>query len=264
MTSRSPRSPSRAFTLIELLVVISIIALLIALLLPAVKRARELGRQAKCASNLRQIALGITIYAGDWDLAIIWQDRDADQPGVTTPVSNLIPHTYNHWAGRLAEQEVVSIDGDASLFHCPTYEVMPLDLGGDRISETISYGVSGGRNYGVGLNDTFRGFHGQPRVGGAGADGYWPRTFDIGKESEFAMVADSDENPFDPVFGIVRIRIVNDHGAHFGYRHLGGGNVAFFDGHVTLYRYEEAMNRFYGQNLEFVYPDYVGPLVDLD
>jgi prepilin-type N-terminal cleavage/methylation domain-containing protein len=54
-----------AFTLIELLVVLSIIALLVAILLPAIGKARETARRAICQSNLRQWFLSVEIYAND-------------------------------------------------------------------------------------------------------------------------------------------------------------------------------------------------------
>ena len=56
---------SRGFTLIELLVVMVIIALLIGLLLPALARAKEEAAKTQCRSNLRQIGLGIAMYAND-------------------------------------------------------------------------------------------------------------------------------------------------------------------------------------------------------
>lgn len=63
---RYPRS-REGFTLMELLVVIAIILLLAGLLLPAIHKSREKGRQAHCMNNLRQFAIGINLYRQEHD-----------------------------------------------------------------------------------------------------------------------------------------------------------------------------------------------------
>lgn len=60
-------SKSNAFTLVELLVVISIIALLLAILMPSLSRAREQAKKVVCGSNLHQVTLGLHTYAADYN-----------------------------------------------------------------------------------------------------------------------------------------------------------------------------------------------------
>ena len=79
--TKHPNSFYNGFTLIELLVVISIIALLVAILLPALSQARATAKVAMCGSNERQIAIAMTMYA------------DEDQRG-RTPFQNVALLNY--------------------------------------------------------------------------------------------------------------------------------------------------------------------------
>jgi prepilin-type processing-associated H-X9-DG protein/prepilin-type N-terminal cleavage/methylation domain-containing protein len=72
------RSPPTAFTLVELLVVIAIIAILVAMLLPSLRRAREQAYQLRCQSNLKQIFNGFVMYANEF------KDRIPPHGGAST------------------------------------------------------------------------------------------------------------------------------------------------------------------------------------
>ncbi len=100
------RSKRAGFTLVELLVVISIVALLISILLPALTAARQSAQTVYCSSNLRQVGIALAIYADQhkfqlppayWDANAPnnrdWDDRIIDESLITTELKTGCPST---------------------------------------------------------------------------------------------------------------------------------------------------------------------------
>lgn len=98
----------RAFTLIELLVVISIIALLIAVLLPALKQARDTARSVTCLSGIRQIGMGFLLYTHDYHGRYPIADVGLDRVG-----SN-----WDNWAFLISDY----LADNRDVYRCPLYD----------------------------------------------------------------------------------------------------------------------------------------------
>jgi prepilin-type N-terminal cleavage/methylation domain-containing protein/prepilin-type processing-associated H-X9-DG protein len=107
----------RGFSLIELLVVIAIIAILAAILFPVFAKAREKARQASCLSNLKQISLGIIMYAQDYDEMMV---RDAtavyDFPAPDGTPIHIVPDSAMLWM-YLTYPYVKNV----AIYNCPSY-----------------------------------------------------------------------------------------------------------------------------------------------
>ena len=142
----------KGFTLIELLVVVAIIAILAAMLLPALSRARENARRAKCISNLKQITLACLMYVND--NGEYFPPYDALVTGGSTVGWQviLLPYLYSGVPVTSASQTNL-VNGKYPVFYCPSCPASKNNTGWGTYgvnghSDWISY-ANGYDNFGI-------------------------------------------------------------------------------------------------------------------
>jgi prepilin-type N-terminal cleavage/methylation domain-containing protein len=113
---RQNKSNCVGFTLIELLVVIAIIAILAAMLLPALSAAKQKAWATQCLSNLRQVGLGMKMYADD-------NNGFYPESGPVIQWDQIDPTTKHYsWM-----QQIVSYTVNTNIYHCPANQQFPVD-----------------------------------------------------------------------------------------------------------------------------------------
>jgi prepilin-type processing-associated H-X9-DG protein/prepilin-type N-terminal cleavage/methylation domain-containing protein len=234
----------RAFTLVELLVVIGIITVLIALLLPALSRARALAQRAKCAANLRSIGQALTMYTQQYGY---YPGSNGYEQPVWYPVA-VWPTQLRRYLG-----------GSKDVFYCPSqdeqcrwggkppgafglYIEMGYEPGEPLIdwNTHFSYGYNAEGDRTLGWSPPARGLG---LVAGnlptRPVDGEGPRRASaVRVPSDLIAVADSKADGWMD-FHIWPWRTGLQSRIFPGAVHGGGTNVLFCDGHVQWYRLED-------------------------
>ncbi len=233
----------KAFTLIELLVVISIIAMLLAVLMPTLSKARDQARKVLCANNLRTMATGDLMYSQEsdnWHLPAYYWDTIVDPDGEQAFwFKNPLFVMLIDLKGRTNQEDrdgYVKSDTLPKDFKCPK-DRRTLENGGLHLEAGL---VIQGVSYAMNMTSI------RPRGSWQVPDRVWAlNTFEVVRPVDKIHFMDGQ---WFVVYatGAEYKRVWDLHGDKMGawewdsasFRHGEGANIAFYDGHIDYWKKE--------------------------
>ncbi len=233
-----------AFTLIELLVVIAIIAILAAMLLPALSKSKAAGQSAACLSNLKQLQTGYLMYADE--------NRDLQPPNIAGPAGNGARNLAGSWVVGDAQTDTNTANieagvvfryvGSAGVYHCPADQAVVSGTPGLR--HTRSYSLE---SWLISAEESYSG-HGISFTPWVSHWGHLKLSqHQVPSPSGVFAFIDEHELSIDAGFFILEQprwvfaeSLTDDWYSLAADRHRQGCNLSFLDGHAEHWRWQAA------------------------